>query len=266
MRSSQIAARVSLLVLAATPLAPTPARAQDAWDPSRVYASRAGLDSLARNLELSAESSAYSEVLRAEARTEAVGLRTRLENGDFQIGDLIVLAVQGELALSDTFTVETGPSIQLPTIGRLTLAGVLRAELDAHLERELARFIRQPEVEARTLIRISVTGEVTRPGFYAVPTQLLVTDVLVLAGQVTNVADVNKIRFERGDRTIWDSQALGTEIVGGRTLDQLGIRAGDRLVLGRRPPSIGSLEGTTRTLLLIVGLPATIVGLIAVFR
>jgi protein involved in polysaccharide export with SLBB domain len=266
MHLASVTLRLSLLALAAGPLAPTRARGQDTWDPTRVYASRAGLDSLARKLEASAESPAYSEVLRAEARVEANSLRARLRDGDFQVGDLIVLAVQGETALSDTFAVEAGPSIQLPTIGRLSIERVLRSELDAHLARELARYIRQPDVVAQTLIRISVTGEVTRPGFYAVPTQLLVTDVLVLAGQVTPNADVNKIRIERGDRTIWDSEALGPEIVGGRTLDQLGVRAGDRLFLGRRPPSLGSLEGTTRTLLLIVGLPATIVGLIAVFR
>jgi protein involved in polysaccharide export with SLBB domain len=266
MRTTLMPLRLSLLAALAVPLLPTGARGQEVWDPSRVYASRAGLETLARRLELSAESAAYSEVLRAEARDEANGLRARLRDGDFQVGDLIVLAVQGETALSDTFTVETGPSIQLPTIGRLSLEGVLRSELDPHLAQELARFIRQPDVTAQTLIRISVTGEVTRPGFYAVPSQLLVTDVLVIAGQVTPNADVSKIRIERGNRAVWDSEALGPEIVGGRTLDQLGVRAGDRLVLGRRPPSLGSLEGTTRTLLLIVGLPATIAGLITIFR
>jgi protein involved in polysaccharide export with SLBB domain len=258
--------RVALLALSLGPLVPAGAAGQDTWDPSRVYASRAGLDSLARRLEQSAQSPAYSEVLRAEAAEEANTLRTRLRDGDFQPGDIIVMAVQGEVALSDTFTVEAGPALQLPTIGRLSLERVLRSELDAHLARELARYIRQPEVQAQTLIRISVTGEVTRPGFYAVPTRLLVTDVFVLAGQVTANADLNKIRIERGNRVLWDTESLATEIVGGRTLDQLGVSAGDRMILGRRPPSLGSLEGTTRTLLLIVGLPATVAGLIAIFR
>jgi protein involved in polysaccharide export with SLBB domain len=244
----------------------TPAAGQDAWDPSRVYASRSGLDSLARRFELSAESPAYSEVLRAEAAREATSLRSRLREGDFQVGDRIVLAVEREEALTDSFTVETGPAIQLPTVGRVSLAGVLRAEVEDHLTRELGQYIRNPTVRARTMIRISVTGEVGQPGFYAVPSQLLVTDVLAQAGQITSQADIGKIRIERAGRTIWDNEALGPEIIEGRTLDQLGVRAGDRIFVGSRPRGLGTFESGTRTLLLIITIPAAIAGLIAIFN
>jgi len=245
-------------------LIPSPAWSQDEWDPSRVYASRPGLDSLARRFELAAQSPAYSDVLRTEATGEAASLRTRLSEGDFQVGDRIALVVEREPALSDTFTVETGPAIQLPTVGRLSLAGVLRAELEEYLGRELGQYIRQPVVRARTLIRISVTGEVGQPGFYAVPSQLLVTDLLAHAGQITTNADVGKIRIERATRTIWDNEALGPEIIEGRTLDQLGVRAGDRVIVGARSRSLGSLEGGTRTILLLITLPAAVAGLIAI--
>jgi protein involved in polysaccharide export with SLBB domain len=243
----------------------SPIAGQDSWDPTRVYASRSALDSLARRFELSAESPAYSAVLRREARDEAENLRARLRDGDFQVGDRIVLVVEREDALTDSFTVETGPAIQLPTVGRVSLEGVLRSEVEGHLAQELAQYIREPAVRARTLIRISVVGEVGQPGFYAVPSQLLVTDVLALAGQITTDADVGKIRIERANRVVWDNQALGPEIIEGRTLDQLGVRAGDRLVVGTRPRGLGSFESGTRTLLLLIGLPAAIAGLVAIF-
>jgi protein involved in polysaccharide export with SLBB domain len=265
MASSRFTFHVSRLLLGAILVAPSTGAAQDAWDPTRVYASRSALDSLARRFELSAESPAYSNVLRAEAGREAQALRGRLAEGDFQVGDRIVLVVEREEALTDTFSVETGPAIQLPTVGRMSLAGVLRAELVDHLDRELAQFIRDPVVRAHTLIRISVTGEVGQPGFYAVPSQISVTDVLAQAGQITTDADVGRIRIERGNRVLWDSQALGPEIIEGRTLDQLGVRAGDRLFVGSRPRGIGSFEAGSRTLLLIIGLPAAIGGLIALF-
>src|SRR3989441_3665954 len=35
--------------------------------------------------------------------------------------------------------------------------------------REIARFIRDPVVHARALLSVGVTGEVARPGYYAVP-------------------------------------------------------------------------------------------------
>jgi protein involved in polysaccharide export with SLBB domain len=258
---SAIGLAAIVVLVTATPLA-----AQDSWDPSRVYASRSGLDSLARRFELAAESPAYSDGLRAEARAEAENLRTRLREGDFQIGDRIVLLVEREPTLSDSFTVETGPAIQLPTVGRVSLAGVLRSEVEEHLTRELAQYIRNPVVRARsTMIRIAVTGAVGQPGFYAVPSQLLVTDVLAQAGQVTGEADIGKIRIERGSRTVWDNEALGPEIIEGRTLDQLGVRAGDRIVVGTRPRGLGAFEGSTRVMFFLLGIPGAIAGLIALF-
>jgi len=250
------------------PVIPSLASAQDDWDPSRVYASRSQLDSLARRFELSAESPAYSAVLREEARTQANELRVRLASGDFQVGDRIALVVEREAALSDTFLVEQGPAIQLPTTGRISLAGVLRSEAEDHLRTEIARYVRDPTVRARTLIRITVTGEVGQPGFYAVPSEALITDVLVQAGQVSPVADLGEIRIERAGRVFWDNTALGPEIIEGRTLDQLGVRAGDRLVVGRHTPglaALGSAESGIRTLLILITLPATILGVIAIF-
>jgi polysaccharide export outer membrane protein len=243
----------------------SPALSQDSWDPTRIYASRSGLDSLAHRFELAAESPAYSDVLRAEARTEAASLRLRLKDGDFQVGDRIALVVEREEALTDSFTVETGPAVQLPVVGRVSLAGVLRSEVEEHLTRELGQYIRNPTVRARTMIRISVTGEVGQPGFYAVPSQLLVTDVLAQAGQITGQADIGKIRIERAGRTIWDNQALGPEIIEGRTLDQLGVRAGDRVVVGSRPRGLGTFESSTRVMFFLLGIPGAIVGLIALF-
>jgi protein involved in polysaccharide export with SLBB domain len=264
--SARCTLHAALIGLGAVVLTPALAAAQDSWDPSRVYASRSQLDSLARRFELSAESPAYSEVLRGEARAQANELRVRLANGDFQVGDRIVLVVERETAMTDTFVVEQGPAIELPTAGRISLAGVLRAEAEDHLRTEIGRYVRDPDVRARTMIRISVTGEVGQPGFYAVPSEALITDVLVQAGQVTGEADLGKIQIERAGRTFWDNAALGPEIIEGRTLDQLGVRAGDRLVVGTRPRKFSSFEGGTRTLLLIITIPAAIAGLIAIFN
>src|SRR5919108_6097734 len=62
----------------------------------------------------------------------------------FQVGDRILLHVEGDSALSDTFTVVAGPALRLPNIGDISLAGVPRADLQSHLTRELGRFIKDP--------------------------------------------------------------------------------------------------------------------------
>jgi len=144
----------------------------------------------------------------------------------FQVGDRILLHVEGDSALSDTFTVVAGPALRLPEIGEISLAGVPRANLEAHLTRELGRFIKDPVVQARALIRVSVLGEVTRPGYYAVPVDLVLADALMVAGGATKDARVDQLRVLRGNSSLWSGNELQTEIARGATLDQLGIRAG----------------------------------------
>jgi protein involved in polysaccharide export with SLBB domain len=178
----------------------------------------------------------------------------------FQVGDRILLHVEGDSALSDTFTVVAGPALRLPAIGEITLAGVDRGELQAHLTRELSRYIKDPVVQARALIRVSVLGEVTRPGYYAVPIDLVLADALMLAGGATQDARVDQLRILRGNVALWSGNQLQAEIARGATLEDLGMRAGDRIQVpgGQRDP-----DAKWRILGIIVGTVATAVGVIA---
>jgi hypothetical protein len=63
------------------------------------------------------------------------------------------------------------------------------------------------------------------------PTERLVTDALMVAGGPSGNADLKEIKIERGDRPIWRGQPLQDAITEGRTLDQLSVRAGDRIVV-----------------------------------
>ena len=117
---------------------------------------------------------------------------------DFQVGDRILLLVEGDSALSDTFTVVAGPALHLPNVGEISLAGVRRPDLEMYLTRELGRYLKDPVVHARALIRVSVLGEVERPGFYAVPLDLVLADALMVAGGPTQDAKVDQLRILRG--------------------------------------------------------------------
>jgi polysaccharide export outer membrane protein len=186
-----------------------------------------------------------------------VGAQTRTTQ--FQVGDRILLHVEGDSALSDTFTVVAGPAVRLPAIGEISLAGVPRAGLEAHMTRELGRYLKDPVVQARALIRVSVLGEVIRPGFYAVPIDLVLADALMIAGGATQTARVDQLSILRGDTPLWSGNQLQKEIARGATLDELGIRAGDRIqVPAQRDP-----EARWRVIGIIIGTVATAVGVIA---
>ncbi|SRR2546425_6192238 len=187
----------------------------------------------------------------AEAQTRATG---------FQVGDRILLHVEGDSALTDTFTVVTGPALRLPNIGEVSLAGVQRGDIEAHLTRALGRYINDPVVQARALIRVSVVGEVSRPGFYAVPIDLVLADALMLAGGATKDARVDRLQILRGNASVWNGNALQTAIARGATLDELGMRAGDRIqVPAQRDPEskwriVGIIVTTLATTVTVVAL------------
>jgi protein involved in polysaccharide export with SLBB domain len=153
--------------------------------------------------------------------------------GNIRVGDRIVLKVDGETQLSDTFTVTAGPALILPVVGSVPLAGVRRENVEKQLTSEIARFIRDPIVKARLLVRLSVLGEVGRPGFYAMPINALVNDVLMLAGGPTKDAKVEDIRIERNGVPTWPGDSLKVAMAQGLSLAQLDVQPEDVVFVPR---------------------------------
>jgi protein involved in polysaccharide export with SLBB domain len=198
-------------------------------DFARLQMSRDELKELLARFESTARASSADKELHERARYEAALIRARLEEGDFQVGDRIDLSVQGEPTLSTPFTVAAGTVLRLPTIGDVPLRGVLRSELEPYLATEIGRYLKEPVVRAQALIRVSVLGAVATPGYYVVPADALLTDALMSAGGPVSTAKFSGIRVERGKERIWQGNPLQRAITEGRTLDQLSLRAGDRI-------------------------------------
>ena len=227
-----------------------PAAAQSplAWDSRSTQVTRAELQEIADRLEQAAASPGYSRSLREQARREAAFINSRLEHGDFQVGDRVVLRTGRTPVPPDTLTVQSGRVITVPDIGEISLDGVLRSELQSHLEAELGRFVQDPQVRTQTLIRIAVLGRVGAQGFYAIPAEALVEDAIMIAGGPAEGADLDGIEIRRGDRVIWAGTAVEQAIIDGRTLDQLNLRAGDRIVIPGEGGGVFGL-GTLRSIL-----------------
>lgn len=225
-----VTAAVTFALLSAA--APAALSAQSASSGiARAEVTRAELTDLVEQLRLVANADAYSQETRDAARDEMRLIQTRLQMGDFQLGDQIALVVEGEEALTGTFQVERGPALLLPDIGRVPLEGVLRSELGDHVETEISRYIRNPVVRAQGSFRVMVTGAVGSSGYYLTATSALLSDVLMLAGGPTSEARLDRIRVERGGRSIWEGDTLQQAIIEGRTLDQMNMRAGDEIIV-----------------------------------
>ncbi len=241
--------RVTIAALLALLAAPRPAAGQerDGSNPSGLGATRQALAARAARLEQTGQ---------PDAVREAAAIGARLARGDFRVGDRILLTVQGEKELSDTFSVGLGGQLTLPLIGNVPLEGVLRSELQDYLTRRLAQNLRDPEVRTRAFVRLSVQGAVTRPGYYGVPADALLSDALMAAGGTMQEANVTRLRIERDGKPIWDGKALQQAIAEGRTLDDAGLVAGDQFIVRRRS---GATAGEVlRFVGVLVTIPVTI--------
>ncbi len=240
---SQLTSRFIVVACALLLAAPPPARAQDPadWNPSGLQLTRQDLTDLLQKYDQAAALDAYSSSLRGRAARDAALIRERLKEGDFRVGDRIWLSVQGEEALTDTFTVAGNSVVRLPVIGDISLKGVLRSELEDHMTRELGRFIKDPKVTARSLMRVAVLGAVGRPGFYVLPSTTVLTEALMAAGGPRDNAKIEDVEIDRGDDVIWEGEPLQTAMAQGRTLDQMNLQAGDEITVPKKGGGVMSV-------------------------
>ncbi len=251
----------TLTLALALALVAAPARAQepDSGDVPRLKDSRQRLEEVLASLEQRLATEDLHDEDRESLQKELAVVRSRLTEGDFHVGDQVWLIVRNEEELTDTFTVAPGTLLPLPVGGDVDLSGLLRSELEPRLREHLARYIRDPQVRAEALVRISVVGEVGRPGFYVIAADVPVTDAFTVAGGPTGDADLDDVRIERLGERVWQGEALELAMTRGRTFDELGIRAGDQFVV----PEGRSTGDIVR--ILLISVPTTIFALSRIF-
>lgn len=97
------------------------------------------------------------------------------------------LTQQVDLALRPTYTVNDKGYITLPMLGEVQVSGLTRVQAIEKLRAELSQYIKDPGVNINfNNFRVSVLGEVARPGSFIMPTErVTVLEALGLAGDMT---------------------------------------------------------------------------------
>lgn len=257
MKLLRVLVLISLCLAAALP-----ARAQDtvSWDPKRVQVTRDDLQGLLSQYEQLLASPAHSAQFKDRTRVEAEAIRARLRDGDIQVGDQVAVFVEGNDVLSDTFTVRANRILFIPSIGDVPVGGLLRSELEDRVTEHLARYIVNPVVRVQPLIRVAVGGEVGKPGFYTVPSEFLVSDVLMSAGGPSGSADLRRVYVERRGTRLLEGEVLQQAISDGRTLDQMNFHPGDQIYV---PPARQSRFKDPWVITQAIGATAALIGLVA---
>jgi polysaccharide export outer membrane protein len=120
--------------------------------------------------------------------------------------DVFEVRVYGEADLSGTYRVDADGTIDFPLIGRLTVAGMVPSEVATRITERLAQgYLKNPQVSI--LVReyhskkVTVIGQVQKPGTFPVLVRMSVVEVVSLAGGFTALAASNDVVVRRGGKT-----------------------------------------------------------------
>jgi len=175
--------------------------------------------------------------------------------GLFQVGDRIALTIEGPVTFFDTVVVREGLVFALPNVGDISVRGVRRADAQPYLTQQVGKYIKNAIVRAVALVRVGVFGAVGRPGYYAIPTDLLFGDILMKAGGPTGTADPNKMVVKRLNKVVVKEKQTQAALAAGRTVADVGILSNDVVEIGTKP------QRNLTTYLQAIGVVLGIVGL-----
>lgn len=171
---------------------------------------------------------------RTRAQDEAAAIRRRLSAGDLRTGDRFTIAIGGDTTQRE-MVVREGSLVDFPAgIPQLSVAGVLQSELSDAVHAHLGRYLREPDVRVRPLVRLNVVGAVGRPGVYSAPADLPLAEVLMLAGGPAGNARTDRATALRRGNTLLDRKAFTRSVREGRTVQEAGLRSGDEIRLPER--------------------------------
>jgi len=195
--------------------------------------SHAGLLTTREQLTAEVQKAQRGEPGSVNAST-AVAIRLRLAEGDFQPGDRIVLRTYTDALHTDTLVVRAGRTVDIPGAATMSLAGILRSEVKARICTEVLKYVKSDQTDVIPLTRVAVLGEVARPGYFTLPSDVPLSEAIMAAGGPTANADVGRSLVRSGDGRVRSSTDTKQALAQGLTLDQFGLTAGDEIVIARR--------------------------------
>jgi protein involved in polysaccharide export with SLBB domain len=121
-----------------------------------------------------------------------------------------------------------------PLFRGVQVAGIPFATAEANLRRFLSGFEENPQFVMEPLIRVAVSGEVTRPAVFALRPETTIGEAVARAGGVNPTGAPNRVRVLRFEPNGHQQQFkvnLSDPNSSGGTLP---VRSGDQIVVDRR--------------------------------
>ena len=149
-------------------------------------------------------------------------------------GDSVRIEVWRKPEFSGDFVVAPDGTITHPLFRSVHVAGLPFATAEANLRTFLAQYEENPQFVMEPLIRVAVSGEVTRPIVYAARPETSIGEAVARAGGTTQFAARNRIRVIRLEPNGGQKQLVINLADANSTEGTLPVRSGDQIVVDRR--------------------------------
>jgi len=155
------------------------------------------------------------------------------------IDDTFDVRVYGEAELTGTFRVATDGTIDYPLAGRIEVTGLRPGEIQQLLVSKLKdRYLKDPQVvvtiKERNSQKISVLGQVARPGQVSYYPNMTIVDAIASAGGFTGIAAKNSVNLRREAGGKVQTNVYPVADISEGRLPNVMVLPGDVLVVGER--------------------------------
>jgi protein involved in polysaccharide export with SLBB domain len=149
-------------------------------------------------------------------------------------GDSVRIEVWRKPEFSGDFVVAPDGTITHPLFRSVRVGGLPFATAEANLRTFLGQFEENPQFVMEPLIRVAVSGEVTRPIVYAARPETSIGEAVARAGGTTQFAARSRVRVIRIEPNGAQQQILINLADPSSTEGTLPVRSGDQIVVDRR--------------------------------
>ncbi len=165
------------------------------------------------------------------AAQEAAG---RSEQAVLTPGDSVRIVVWRKPEFSGDFVVAPDGTITHPLFRGVRVAGLPFATAETNLRTFLGRFEENPQFVMEPLIRVAVSGEVTKPQVFAVRPETSIGEAVARAGGTNTIGARNRVRVLRLSPAGQQQQFTVDLADPSGTQGTLPVRSGDQIIVDRR--------------------------------
>lgn len=142
-------------------------------------------------------------------------------------GDRVFVRVGSDTTWSDSLAVDSEGRIFLPRVGPLALSTVPASAVSASVRQALRGVYLVADATVVPLRRVTVSGEVRKPGVYFLPVEASIGDAVAVAQGATEIGNIERLTMVRAGTVTrlrhWTTGPQGAQVVA----------SGDLLVLER---------------------------------